>query len=202
MKKKFYAIKKGLKIGIFTEWKECEKYIKGYSGATYKSFTTQAEAENYINNITQNITTENNNRLSAYVDGSFSVTKKIYSYGCVIILNDEKIYETMGVASIYPKMRNVAGEILGAQIAIEWAINQGFKDLTIFHDYEGIACWANGSWKANKDGTKAYASFIKSIKDKINLNFVKIAAHTGNKYNEEADRLAARAIEESVDKSL
>ena len=42
---KFYAVKVGRNIGIYTSWAECEKNVKGFSGAVYKSFKTKREAE-------------------------------------------------------------------------------------------------------------------------------------------------------------
>ncbi len=47
-KKKYYAVKIGIKPGIYETWAECELQIKGVSGAKYKSFGTLAEAEKYI----------------------------------------------------------------------------------------------------------------------------------------------------------
>ncbi len=38
MKKKFYVVWKGRKTGIFESWDECEKQIKGFQDAKYKSF--------------------------------------------------------------------------------------------------------------------------------------------------------------------
>lgn len=35
---------------------------------------------------------------------------------------------------------------------------------------------------------------MKENSDKLNISFKKIAAHTGNKYNEEADKLAKAAL--------
>ena len=64
----------------------------------------------------------------------------------------------------------------------------------IYHDYEGIARWANGEWKANKEKTQAYQQFIKESREKIQIIFVKVAAHTGVKYNEQADQLAKKAL--------
>lgn len=51
-KKKWYAIKdgKGVKDIIFTSWTECEKVVKGYP-AIYKSFRSEEEAKNYLDNI-------------------------------------------------------------------------------------------------------------------------------------------------------
>ena len=43
--KKYYAVLKGRKPGVFTSWKDCEQQIKGFSGALYKSFKTKEEAE-------------------------------------------------------------------------------------------------------------------------------------------------------------
>lgn len=50
MAKKFYAVKKGHKKGIFESWDECKKNINGYSGAIYKSFKTLNEANNFLDN--------------------------------------------------------------------------------------------------------------------------------------------------------
>jgi ribonuclease HI len=45
---KFYAVKTGKEPGIYTNWKNCEQQVKGYSGATYKSFKTFEEAKQYM----------------------------------------------------------------------------------------------------------------------------------------------------------
>lgn len=47
-KAKFYAVRKGLSRGIFTDWSACEAAVKGFKGAEYKSFGTQAEAQAYL----------------------------------------------------------------------------------------------------------------------------------------------------------
>jgi ribonuclease HI len=43
--KKYYAVFKGRKTGIFTSWADCEEQISGFSGALYKSFKSRGEAE-------------------------------------------------------------------------------------------------------------------------------------------------------------
>ena len=43
---KFYVVWKGIKPGIYTNWKECEKQVKGFEGAVYKSFKQKEKAEN------------------------------------------------------------------------------------------------------------------------------------------------------------
>lgn len=44
-KQKFYVVWNGLKTGVFTSWKECERQVKGIEGALYKSFANREEAE-------------------------------------------------------------------------------------------------------------------------------------------------------------
>lgn len=44
MAKKFYAVRKGKKTGIFDTWDDCKDAVSGYSGAEYKGFQTLTEA--------------------------------------------------------------------------------------------------------------------------------------------------------------
>ena len=48
MKKKYYAVAKGRKTGIFNSWEDCKKQVDGFSSAVYKSFESEAEAKKYI----------------------------------------------------------------------------------------------------------------------------------------------------------
>ena len=45
---KYYAVRKGIKPGIYKDWNTCKAMVTGFSGAQYKSFTTLQEAEAYI----------------------------------------------------------------------------------------------------------------------------------------------------------
>jgi viroplasmin and RNaseH domain-containing protein len=45
---KFYAVRKGHSTGIFPDWPSCEAAVKGFKGAEFKSFATQAEADAYL----------------------------------------------------------------------------------------------------------------------------------------------------------
>ena len=101
------------------------------------------------------------NVLSAYVDGSFDKETARFAYG-VIMLDGDNTVAMMSAADDDPElasMHNVAGEIKGAEAAIRFCLEHGVKELTIFHDYEGIAKWCSGEWKANKAGTIAYKAF-------------------------------------------
>jgi hypothetical protein len=47
-KKKFYAVAAGHVPGVYTEWSEVEKQIKGYSGNSHHGFATEAEARAWL----------------------------------------------------------------------------------------------------------------------------------------------------------
>ena len=53
--KKYYAVLKGRKIGIFESWAECEEQINGFSGALYKSFKSRGKAEEALGLISQSV---------------------------------------------------------------------------------------------------------------------------------------------------
>ncbi|WP_251440953.1 ribonuclease H1 domain-containing protein [Veillonella intestinalis] len=48
MGKKYYAVKEGRVRGIFDSWAACERQVKGYGGAIYKSFTSRQDAEDFM----------------------------------------------------------------------------------------------------------------------------------------------------------
>ena len=205
MAAKYYAVRKGRNTGIYRTWDECKSQVFQYAGAEYKSFTTEQEALEYIGRLKNN---DVQSESYAYVDGSFNIVTGVYGYGGFLVYNNEKYIITgSGSAGAIPiirplkqsdsemaSMRNVAGEILGSMAAVEKAIELGVKSVDIYFDYMGIRAWALGEWKRNKKGTIAYYDYMQSVKDKIAINFVKVKGHSGVEGNEEADRLAKKAV--------
>lgn len=202
MATKYYAVRVGRSTGIFGTWAECQKQVTGFPGAVFKSFTTIEEAENFVKGIVPQIEKSGEQILKAepgalvaYVDGSYNVENNQFSYGMVLLDGEQELkFQQFFIDEELASMRNVAGEIKGAEAAMRYAVEQGFHKLYIYHDYEGIAKWCQGAWKTNKEGTKAYKAYFDSIRDKLQVVFVKVAAHTGNKYNEMADQLAKEAL--------
>ena len=204
---KYYAVQRGRSIGVFFSWPECQKQVAGFSGAVFKSFPTLEEAEAFVKGgekqIDRNEKTSDlestiikeADALIAYVDGSYNSGSKEFSYGMVLLHGEEEqtFYQKFTDEEL-ASMRNVAGEIKGSEAAMRYAVEHGFQKLYIYHDYEGIARWCQGAWKTNKEGTKAYKEYFDSIKGQVEVVFVKVAAHTGDKYNEMADKLAKKAL--------
>lgn len=218
-KKKYYAVKVGKTPGVYLTWDDCKAQVDGFSGAIYKSFPTMEEAVAYAGAVgetaiqmrlempeidsstkVEDETKQKKRCLSkeeavAYVDGSYNVTTKEYSCGIVFITSEDEIHiAEKGTDKELATMRNVAGEIFGAELAMRRAVELGLSKLEIYHDYQGIASWCLGEWKTNKEGTKAYKEFFDSIQDKIEVRFIKVKGHSGDKYNDLADELAKSVI--------
>ncbi|KAK9821101.1 hypothetical protein WJX81_004150 [Elliptochloris bilobata] len=45
---KLYAVRVGRRTGIFHAWDDCSQQVHGFSGAQFKSFSSQAQAEAYL----------------------------------------------------------------------------------------------------------------------------------------------------------
>ena len=209
MAKKYYAVAKG-KSGvplILESWPECQKEVIGAKGAIYKSFGTKEEAVDFIkihlaqgtqeSTITKGTDSqENDERVYIYVDGSFMEHKGNYSYGLVVVKNNEVLYEDNGVGydSEAVALRNVSGEVEGAMKAVDYAISKGYNEVVIGFDYQGIESWALGTWKRNNRITQNYNAFMNDRMKKINISFKKIKGHSGNKFNDRADALAKDAL--------
>lgn len=218
MQQKYYAVRVGRTPGIYMNWEDCNKQVKGYKGAKFKSFTSIEEADDFVNKI-ENAEGINNEAINnkaiineilsnengipmtneimavAYVDGSYNAETKQFSYGVVMFHNgEEKHFSKKVEDEELAEMRNVAGEIKGAEAAMKYAIDNKVEKLFIYHDYEGIASWCLGHWKTNKKGTIEYKKFYDKIKGSVDITFIKVKGHSNDKYNDLADSLAKQAI--------
>ena len=199
---KYYAVRKGFKTGIFTTWAECQSYVHGFSNAEFKSFSSESEARDYLNNDVTSDHEKSSKKNStailkniAYVDGSFDGQSKTYGFGGFIIYeeNGKKCVRVVQGAGNNPemsKMRNVAGEISGAMRIVEEAACLGLEEITLYYDYAGIENWITGVWSCNKYETYEYSRFMHESSKQIRIHFHKVAGHSGDVGNDIVDTIA------------
>jgi ribonuclease HI len=190
-KKNFYAAIFADHSKIYKNWTECSAAVRGVSGVRFKGFETRKEAEAFVSGF-EDVPEEQTDTIYIYVDGSFSDALPYAGWGMVVVKNNQEVFSQNGRTPHKALSRNIDGELEGAHQAIDWAFKNKIAAV-ICHDYEGIARWALGDWKANSQVAKNYQ---KAIETKLShIRFCKIAAHTGNKWNERADELAKQALE-------
>ena len=148
--------------------------IDGQESLTQNSLVTRRQLEH--------------SRYDVYVDGSYF--GGVTGYGAVILENGSVIKELSG--AVDPSEVNgtyqVAGELAAVKETLKWCHAHSVDEVSIYYDYLGIEEWATGRWKTNQTLTKEYARFVRE--SGIKIRWHKVAAHTGNRWNERADALA------------
>ena len=208
--KRYYSVRKGRSVGIFTSWERCKEVTQGYPGAEFKGFATRREAELYlgypeiehicdtIEFLPEEINSSNNTyELIAYVDGSYSkeISKDKYGSGIVLIHSNNKQEHISLIGTEGIELNNVAGELAASMYAMKKAKDYGYTKLTIYYDYAGIGNWCNKKWAAKNKYVKMYVDFYENnIKPFINVEFIKVRSHSKDTYNDMADYLAKQAL--------
>ena len=69
----YYAVHKGRKPGVYSDWKTCEPFVHKFKGAVCKKFSTKKEAEYFLQNgsliqVTQCMETKSNKLHSSLVN--------------------------------------------------------------------------------------------------------------------------------------
>lgn len=131
--------------------------------------------------------------VKAYVDGSYDRKNKIGGFG-IVYLDENDMIVSLDSGRIENKpilsMWNVAGEIVAATTVLEKCLYEKISSITIYYDYEGIEKWARKIWQRKNEHTKEYSDTCQRIFKDVNVHYVHVKGHSGNKYNELADILA------------
>jgi len=167
-------------------WADCVKQIKGRTGVKHKAFLKLDDAKAWLSG-----TVVRKEGLRIYVDGSFIPTSEYAGWSWVAVENNVEITNAFGKTPYTAASRNIDGELYAAWKAMEYLAHIQRKGV-ICHDYQGVASWALGEWKANSVVAQVYISKIADIK--IWATFEKVSGHSGDHWNDRADDLAKRAL--------
>jgi len=98
MAKKYYVVWAGRKPGIYTDWNSCKAQVEKFAGAKYKSFPTQAEAQQAFGGLASNSSTSATSKPSNTVKKKPSVNGiKTYTAAEIDAINmDVKIFTDGG----------------------------------------------------------------------------------------------------------
>jgi ribonuclease HI len=147
-KQKYYVVWKGRKPGIFTSWPECEKQVKGFPAAQYKSFDSLKEAEAAYRSNYEAFKGKPASRgkwrtasiqpllPSVCVDAACNGSPGKLEYRGVDTGSEKEIFR----AGPFPDGTNNVGEFLAIVHALTWLQKQG-KQLPIYSDSENGIAW-------------------------------------------------------------
>lgn len=211
MSKKVYAVKKGIKTGIFDTWDEAKPLVNGIPGSEYKSFPSTEKALEYLRlNNTIPASTQIQNMILpepviagkkisgaySFVEGIFNERGSLYGYGGFLVYKGIT-YPISGSGNDTEKssMRNIAGEIEGSLAAAKLAVELGIRRLSLLFYYSGIEAWVTGAWKAKKPETQAYRDSMREIiASGLAIRFINVKDIQGIPGNELADQMAKEAV--------
>jgi ribonuclease HI len=147
-KQKYYVVWKGRKPGIFTSWAECEKQVKGFAAAQYKSFDSLKEAEAAYQSkyeafkgkpASQGKWREASVRPilpSISVDAACSGAPGKLEYRGVFTESQEEVFRF----GPFPDGTNNVGEFLAIVHALTWLAKHD-KQLPVYSDSENGIAW-------------------------------------------------------------
>jgi ribonuclease HI len=104
--------------------------------------------------------------VSAYIAGGYA--GGVYSSG--IYLKDKTATKHYGLAfddSLNVLMKEKAGSMQAAVIALDWAIRKGKKTIYLQYDWDGIRKYGYGDWDAKGLQVNAYLQFFDKARQRI-----------------------------------
>jgi len=223
----YYAVANGRNIGIFLNWNDCNNSVKGYKNALYKKFDTKEEADYFIQ-INDTFNNEKQNNIISFFDKSkqtddvdvFIPDYYVYTDGACSNNGKDNASSGIGIFFGINDNRNVSKKIEGKQtnniaeltaiIEVYYIIENDIingKKIAIVSDSEyAIKCVSSygekchkKSWNVDIPNKELVKIAYEMYKDKLNIQFIHIKAHTNNTDihsfgNDNADKLANIAI--------
>jgi ribonuclease HI len=217
VKKKFYAVAVGRRSGIFNDWPTAEAQVKGFAGAKYQSFPSEAEARAWLENpIYKKKEQSPNTHVSlpvrpeqrpgaiiVFTDGGCSNNPGPGGYGIVI----EEGLERREISGGYRLTTNNRMEMTAALVALE-SLRQCGAPIDLYSDssylVNGITKgwarkWRTNGWRKADGGEVMNVDLwqrLLLLVDALDVRLHWVKGHAGNAGNERCDQLAVAATKQ------
>jgi len=202
MNKKYYAVRNGHSVGLFEALNDYKNAMRCYKGAEGCGFNSLKKAKEYLKDIinindfddksAEKYKIKLNEKIDAFIDGSFK--DSIGSYSIVFFQNDTEVFRDFSILDYMDGCTSVKSELMASKRAVEFAIANNYKQITIFHDYNNTSKFVNKECTAKDPFCKSYVKFIENAKKYIDIKFVQVKSKKDK--NKIADALCRRAIRE------
>ena len=213
-KLKFYAVKRGRKPGIYSQWygeNGAEAQVKGYPGAIYRGFLSREEAMSFLKNgsykaslrespVSTRIPHEpHKDKIVIYTDGGCQNNPGPGGYGVVIQSGKERKELSGG----YRLTTNNRMELMACIVGLQTLPPRSSVILHSDSKYvidalsKGWAkkWWENSWMRNNKERAQNPDLWRKRLVlcEKHDVEFLWVKGHAGNRENERCDELATKA---------
>lgn len=221
MKRRLYVIKNEKEAKWHNKWYRAYRESHKIKGASVvKSFGTEREANILVKSLNKEIKLKTKDKdiptvtlqitdedVVAFTDGAYSdrngLKYRVVGIGVVYFDNRGCTEVRYGLTNKPASLlKNIFAEIESVRCAISMAVKEGKKSITICHDYNGVAMWAQNKWQARCSYTRGYVKFIKEVSKDLSIRFVNIKAHNDIKYNELANLLSEIALIEETERVI
>jgi ribonuclease HI len=214
--KKYYAVRKGHRTGIFTEWfgpNGAQAQVVGFPGAQYRGFPTRADAEAFLGESPAAVQkapsvaakrSGGDVQVVVYTDGGAIGNPGPGGYGVVIIPPTGERQELSGG---YRRTTNNRMELMACIVALEHL--EPAAPILLFSDSRymvdainkgWVFGWQKRGWK-KADGQPAknpdlWKRLLKRLAT-LQVTFEWVKGHAGHEWNERCDQLAGQAMTRS-----
>jgi ribonuclease HI len=214
--KKYYAVARGLRPGIYAAWfgpGGAEEQIRGVAGALYRGFSSRAEAEDWLKNPLSGKAAPAKARntgaspaslpvsgtIMIYTDGGCRENPGPGGYGAIIVEGDRQIELSEG----FRLTTNNRMELTACIAALKAL--KGPSDVILHSDsryvVNGISKgwarkWRRNNWMRTKSEAAENSDLWEELLeqcDRHRVTFVWVRGHAGHPENERCDELATAA---------
>lgn len=139
---KYYGVRNGLEgPKVYGSWEDCQKAVKGFKGAKFKSFLNESDANSYISESVEVLTSYPEGH-HITVDASSSIKEDFWEYRAVWSDTKTEIFRS----PTYKGGTNNTGEVLGLAMAIKYR-SENDLDCNIYCDsMTAISACEKGSY--------------------------------------------------------
>ena len=211
-KKNYYAVIKGLKLGLYTSWSGpggAEEQIKGFNGAKFKGFFDLGDALDYLSEHNIRVPEHDTfvrekapidgDTIQVYTDGSSIRNPGPGGYGVVLTYKGHRKELSAG----FRETTNNRMELMSCIVALK-SLKRS-STVIIYSDSKYVVDsinngwaqrWRLNGWQTESKKNVENADLWRQLLDEINkhdVKFIWIKGHGGKRENERCDELAQSA---------
>jgi ribonuclease HI len=213
--KKHYAVVRGRKPGIYTDWsgpEGAEEQVRGYAGALYKGFASLTEARRWLENpISAGGTSVRGNTLKApatghshgeiaiYTDGGCRGNPGPGGYGVIIVTGEKRTEFAEGfrlTTNNRMEMMACIAALRALKTPVSVILYSDSRYVVNGIDKGWARKWRANHWMRTKseaaENSDLWAQLL-DLCDSHRVRFVWVHGHAGHPENEHCDELATAA---------